>query len=55
VVINSAEKDIDPDTKEALLMVVLGVCRLKKITANMPSVTGAKSHVVLGDIYKVKE
>jgi len=54
-VINSAEKGIDPNTKEALLMVVLGACRLKKITANMPSVTGAKSHVVLGDIYKGKE
>lgn len=55
VVINSSEKGIDPDTKEALLMGVLGVCRLKKITANLPLVTGAKSHVVLGDIYKRKE
>ena len=55
MVINSAEKDVDPDMKEALLMVVLGACRLKKITANMPSVTGAKSLVVLGDIYKEKE
>jgi anhydro-N-acetylmuramic acid kinase len=54
-VINSAETDIDPDTKEALLMAVLGVCRLKNIIANMPSVTGAKSHVLLGDIYKRKE
>ena len=54
-VINSAEKDIDPDTKEALLMAVLGACKLKNITANMPLVTGAKSHVVLGDIYQRKE
>ncbi|MBC8311724.1 MAG: anhydro-N-acetylmuramic acid kinase [Candidatus Marinimicrobia bacterium] len=50
-VLNSVEKDIDPDSKEALLMTVLGACRLKNITANMPSVTGAKSRVVLGDIY----
>jgi len=50
-VMNSTEMDIDPDTKEALLMAVLGACRLENITANMPSVTGAKSHVVLGDIY----
>jgi anhydro-N-acetylmuramic acid kinase len=55
MVINSIEKGIDPDTKEALLMVVLGACRMKKITANMPSVTGAESHVVLGDIYKGEE
>ena len=54
-VINSAEIDIDPDTKEALLMAVLGACRIRNITTNIPSVTGAKSHVVLGDIYQRKE
>ena len=54
-VINSAEVGIDPDIKEALLMAVLGVSRIKNIFANMPSVTGAKSHVILGDIYKRKE
>jgi 1,6-anhydro-N-acetylmuramate kinase len=33
-------------------MAVLGACKLKNITANMPSVTGANSYVILGDIYK---
>ena len=54
MVINSAQMDINPDTKEALLMAVLGACRLKNITANMPSVTGAKSNVILGNIYQGK-
>ncbi|MBT5078918.1 MAG: anhydro-N-acetylmuramic acid kinase [Candidatus Marinimicrobia bacterium] len=54
-VMDSTEMDIDPDTKEALLMAVIGGCRLKNLTANMPSVTGAKSHVVLGDIYQRNE
>jgi 1,6-anhydro-N-acetylmuramate kinase len=54
MVINSAEMDINPDTKEALLMAVLGACRLKNITANMLSVTGAKSNVILGNIYQGK-
>ena len=40
--------------KEALLMTVLGACRLKNITANMQSVTGANSNVILGDIFKGK-
>lgn len=53
-VIDSSEIAIDPDTKEALLMTVLGACRLKNITANMQSVTGANSNVILGDIFKGK-
>jgi 1,6-anhydro-N-acetylmuramate kinase len=46
--------DINPDMKEALLMAVLGACRLKNITANMSSVTGAKYNVILGNIYQGK-
>ena len=49
-VIDCAEMDINPHTKEALLMAVLGACRLKNISANIQSVTGANSNVILGDI-----
>ena len=41
---------INPDMKESLLMAVLGVARVANIPGNMPSVTGAKELVVLGDI-----
>jgi len=41
---------IQPDCKEALLMAVLGVAHIKKMAANMPTVTGAKKLVVLGNI-----
>ena len=46
----SAEIGIDPDMKESLLMAVLGVAKLEDIPANMPTVTGAKEMVVLGDV-----
>jgi 1,6-anhydro-N-acetylmuramate kinase len=36
--------------KEALLMAVLGVVHIQKMTANMPTVTGAKKMVVLGSL-----
>ena len=41
---------INSDFKESLLMAVLGVASLKKIPSNMPSVTGAKKKVVLGEL-----
>jgi anhydro-N-acetylmuramic acid kinase len=41
---------IQPDFKEALLMAVLGVAHIQKMTANMPTVTGAKKMVVLGSV-----
>jgi len=41
---------INPDMKESLLMAVLGVAKIANIPANMPSVTGAREFVVLGDI-----
>tara|TARA_B110000467_G_scaffold154936_1_gene166695 strand:- start:943 stop:2055 length:1113 start_codon:yes stop_codon:yes gene_type:complete len=53
-IMSSSEMGVDPDIKEALLMAVLGACRIKNIAANMPSVTGANFHVVLGDIYTRK-
>ena len=42
---------IDSSIKEALLIAVLGVCCLKKIPANMPSVTGSDSLTILGEIF----
>ncbi len=41
---------IDPDFKEALLMAVLAVARIKGIPGNMPGVTGAREQVVLGQV-----
>tara|TARA_B100001123_G_scaffold448456_1_gene609696 strand:+ start:712 stop:1788 length:1077 start_codon:yes stop_codon:yes gene_type:complete len=41
---------INPGMKESLLMAVLGVARLLKVPANMPSVTGAKKLAVLGEL-----
>ncbi len=41
---------IKSDLKESLLMAVLGVANIKGIPSNMPSVTGARQEVVLGDI-----
>ena len=42
---------IDSSIKEALLMALLGACRKLNLNGNMPSVTGANSYCVLGDIY----
>ena len=41
--------EMEPDMKETLLMAVVGVARMQKMKANMPTVTGAKKMVVLGD------
>ena len=43
---------IDSSIKESLLMASLGYSRVKKIPNNMPSVTGAKEYILLGDIYE---
>lgn len=45
------EYGIDSSIKEALLIAVLGACRINNLTSNMPSVTGASSNCLLGDIY----
>jgi len=42
---------VDPSIKEALLIAILGACKVMNINSNMPSVTGAKKNVVLGEIY----
>jgi len=42
---------IHPDYKEAFLMAVLGYTHFVNLTNNMPSVTGAKKNVVLGEKY----
>ena len=43
---------IDSSIKESLLMASLGYSRVEKIPNNMPSVTGAKEYILLGDIYE---
>ena len=42
--------EMEPNMKEALLIAVIGVARIQEMTANMPTVTGAKNVVVLGEI-----
>ena len=46
-----SEYGIDSSVKEALLIALLGACKVLNLNSNMPSVTGAKSCCVLGDIY----
>ena len=41
---------INPNMKESLLMAVLGLAKVLKFPANMPSVTGAKKEIILGEI-----
>ena len=41
---------IEPKIKETLLMAVIGVARIQAMKANMPTVTGAKKMVILGDL-----
>ena len=43
---------IDSSIKEALLIAVLGACRINNLTSNMPKVTGASSKCLLGDVYE---
>lgn len=49
-IITSDDIGINPNMKESLLIAVLGVAKFINIPANMPTVTGAKEMVVLGDI-----
>ena len=42
--------EMEPDMKEALLIAVIGVARMQEMIANMPTVTGAKKMVMLGDL-----
>jgi len=49
-----SEYGIESSIKEALLIALLGVCKILNLNSNMPSVTGAKTYCVLGDIYDGK-
>ena len=49
-IFDSNKVGINPDMKESLLMAILGVACVKGIPANMPSVTGADTYAVLGEI-----
>jgi len=49
-VISSKECGLDPFFKEALGFAILGAANLKGIPANLPTVTGAKKSVILGQI-----
>ena len=42
--------EMEPNMKEALLIAVIGVARIQGMIANMPTVTGAKNMVMLGDL-----
>ncbi len=46
----TAEEGLDPDSKEALLMAALAWARIHHLPGNLPEVTGAKAHVVLGEL-----
>ena len=50
-VVTSEFIKIKPDMKESLLMAVLAVSKINGLSANMPSVTGAKELVELGQKY----
>ncbi len=49
-VISSKDCGLDPFFKEALGFAILGAANLKGIPANLPTVTGAKKSVILGQI-----
>ena len=53
-IINMIDYGVESKFKESLLMATLGYSRIRKIKSNMPSVTGASSDVVLGNIYESK-
>lgn len=55
-VLTTTEMGIDADFKEAIAFAILAYWRWQEIPANLPSVTGAKAAVLLGeiDIYPVK-
>ena len=45
----SDEYDINSNMKETLLMAVLGLAKMLNLSANMPSVTGARREIILGE------
>lgn len=47
---NIQETGLDPDAKEALLMAVLAMSHIRKLPANMISVTGASNYAILGKL-----
>lgn len=49
-VMSADEFGINADAKEAMAFVVLGNETMHQKTSNMPSATGAKSHVILGNM-----
>ena len=49
-VISGDEAGINSDAKEALAFVVLGYRTINGESSNVPSATGAKEEVILGDI-----
>ena len=46
-----SEYSINPSNKEALLIAVMGACKVLNLPTNMPSVTGSNKYITLGDIY----
>jgi len=52
-ILHSGDAGPDGDLKEALLIAVLAVARLKRLPANMIGVTGARHETVLGKVYPV--
>ncbi len=53
IIIYTSEKfGIDSDSKEALCFALLGAAFLNNTPSNIPSVTGAKKSIVLGEILK---
>lgn len=51
---NIIDYGIESKFKESFLMTVLGYAKIKDIKSNMPSVTGSKESIVLGEIYRDK-
>ena len=51
IVMRTNDFGIDSDSKEAIAFALLGYLRLKELAGNLPSVTGAKRSVLLGEIY----
>ncbi len=46
----TADFAIDPESKEAVLMALLAFARVRKIAANLPSVSGSSGPAILGSI-----
>ena len=48
----TAEKAYNPDAIEAMTFAWLAKQRLERKPGNLPSVTGARHHVLLGGVYR---